>query len=245
MSYIYLQEQGEESLAESFSDIPACVLSRLNLIADRYYSNGNGTESCQSSRSGMMSELSMENRGEGKSMSSAVASPAKTSARLARDEEYVAIEAPYGSKWRVLSEKLNRVSCSSKTAGELFSQEWEEFSATWPKWGMMRAGVLWEHPAPVLRKGGKGSGWWPTPTASDSIRCRKWPEWLARHRDKQHSHGTGGASGIFEVAASEFSRLPKVTFSEWLNGIPEKWLNHSEPLEIYKFRQWLNSLGRH
>ena len=30
MSYIYLQEQGEESSVDNFQDIPAYVLSRLN-----------------------------------------------------------------------------------------------------------------------------------------------------------------------------------------------------------------------
>ena len=33
MSYTFLLEQGEESSAESFSAIPASVLSRLNLSA--------------------------------------------------------------------------------------------------------------------------------------------------------------------------------------------------------------------
>ena len=48
MSYTFLQEQGEESSAESFSDIPASVLSRLNLTAAASCSNASGTESCQS-----------------------------------------------------------------------------------------------------------------------------------------------------------------------------------------------------
>lgn len=51
MSYTYLQEQGEESLAESFADIPASVLSRLNLTAERSCCNGNETDSCRASRS--------------------------------------------------------------------------------------------------------------------------------------------------------------------------------------------------
>ena len=79
MSYTYLLEQGEESSAASFSDIPQCVLSRLNLIARKSCCKGSGMESFQSSQSGMMSPPSTELRGEGKSMSSAEDSRAKTS----------------------------------------------------------------------------------------------------------------------------------------------------------------------
>jgi len=39
VSFTFLQEQGEESSAASFSDIPAYVLSRLNLTAATCYSN--------------------------------------------------------------------------------------------------------------------------------------------------------------------------------------------------------------
>jgi len=54
MSYIFLQELGEESSAASFADIPASVLSRLNLTHEKYYSNGSATESCHASPSGTM-----------------------------------------------------------------------------------------------------------------------------------------------------------------------------------------------
>jgi hypothetical protein len=79
MSYTYLLEQGEESSAASFSDIPQSVLSRLNLIAGKSCCKGSETESYQSSQSGMMSPPSTELRGGGKSMSSAEDSLARTS----------------------------------------------------------------------------------------------------------------------------------------------------------------------
>ena len=44
MSYTFLQEQGEESSAECFSDIPASVLSRLSLTAEKSCSNDNETD---------------------------------------------------------------------------------------------------------------------------------------------------------------------------------------------------------
>ncbi len=71
MSYIYLQEQVEESLAESFSDIPQFVLSKLNLTAEKSYSKDSETESCQSSLSGTMCKPLTETLGEEKLISSA------------------------------------------------------------------------------------------------------------------------------------------------------------------------------
>ena len=63
MSYTYLLEWGEESSAECFSTIPAYVLSRLNLTADRSYCSASETDVSPSSQSGMMSEPLTENHG--------------------------------------------------------------------------------------------------------------------------------------------------------------------------------------
>jgi hypothetical protein len=79
MSYTYLQEQGEESSAVTFSDIPPSVLSRLNLTAERFSSSVNETEYFQDSQSGMMSQPLTEGPGEGRSMSFVGDSLAKTS----------------------------------------------------------------------------------------------------------------------------------------------------------------------
>lgn len=54
MSYTYLQAQGEESSAECFSDIPASVLLRLNLTAEKCSCNDSATEYCHHSPSGTM-----------------------------------------------------------------------------------------------------------------------------------------------------------------------------------------------
>jgi len=75
VSYTYLLEQGEESSAECFSDIPASVLSRLNLTAERSSCGGNEMESFPSSQSGMMCEPLTGNHGEGKLISYAEDSP--------------------------------------------------------------------------------------------------------------------------------------------------------------------------
>lgn len=82
MSYIYLQERGEESSAECFSDIPQFVLSKLNLTAKKSCSKDNETESCLISPFGMISAHSMDNLGVAWLMSSAEDSLAKISPLL-------------------------------------------------------------------------------------------------------------------------------------------------------------------
>jgi hypothetical protein len=79
MSYTYLQDQGEESLAATFSDIPQSALSRLSHIAERSCCNVSATECFQDFQSGTMSQHSTATRGEGGLMSSAEDSHAKTS----------------------------------------------------------------------------------------------------------------------------------------------------------------------
>ena len=91
MSYIFLRERGEESSAECFSDIPAYVLSRLNLMAEKSFYKDKETECCQSSQSGTTCGLSTANRGAEKSTSSVEDSRAKTYLAQERREKRIVV----------------------------------------------------------------------------------------------------------------------------------------------------------
>ena len=169
MSYTYLLEQGEESSAASFSDIPPYVLSRLNLTAGKSCSKGSGTESCQSSQSGTMSPPSTELRGEEKSMSSAGDSLAKTSQSLGGGLELKANEADSGRKWPESLAKYDRNSRSWRTAQCLLFEVLGESLETFPNWGMMQGGECWEQTMWEGIISERGYGFWPTPVASE---CR-------------------------------------------------------------------------
>ena len=169
MSYIYLQEQGEESSAVCFSDIPQFVLSRLNLTAEKSYSKDNETESCQSSQSGTMCKLSMETHGEEKLMSSAEASPAKTYPQQVRGQESKDQEAVCGSTWRESSVKFDLNTLSWKTHQCLWEEDLAPSSLTLPKWGMMQSGALWERiMSPLLIDETESGFLLPTPTCADA-----------------------------------------------------------------------------
>lgn len=163
MSYTFLPEQGEESLAECFSDIPACVLSRSSLIAEKSSCNGSGTESCQGSLSGMMCGHSTANLGEAESMSSAGDSHARTSVQPEREQESTESAAGYGGRWHELSVKYDRATHSWRTHLCLWDEVLPLSSVTLPKWGMMRGGVCWEQMTSEHRTDESASGYWPTP----------------------------------------------------------------------------------
>lgn len=180
MSYTYLLEQGEESSAASFSDIPPYVLSRLNLTAGKSCSKGSGTESCQSSPSGTMSPPSTELRGEERSMSSQGVFLVKTSQAPGGGLELKANEADSGQKWPESLAKYDRNSRSWRTAQCLLFEDLGESLETFPNWGMMRDGECWEQTMLEEITLEKGYGFWPTPVASECRDTWAKPKSLAR-----------------------------------------------------------------
>lgn len=181
MSFTYLLEQGEESSAACFSDIPQSVLSRLNLTAEKSYSKDNETESCQSSQSGMMSQLLTEILGEERSMSSAGDFHAKISQVLGEGPELKVNEADFGQKWPESLAKYDRNSRSWRTAQCLLFEDLGESLETFPNWGMMRDGECWEQIMLEEIISEKGYGFWPTPVASECRDTWAKPSSLAKH----------------------------------------------------------------
>jgi hypothetical protein len=170
MSYTYLQEQGAESSAECFSDIPASVLSKLNLTDGKQCSSGNETGSCRSSQSGTTCEHSTGDRGGGALMQCVGGSRAKTSAQQTpREKVLMESEAGFGVKWPEWFAKWDRDTSSWKTPQCSLFAGLDEFSEAWPRWGMMRNGECWALPMPsflqVIRR------YITTAIESSSLRC--------------------------------------------------------------------------
>ena len=231
MSYTYLLEQGEESSAECFLDIPASVLLRLNLTQGRSCSNGSGTESCQSSQSGMMSLPLMETHGEERLMSSAEDSPAKISVQQGKAQGLVAGGQVYGLKCGESLAKWDRDSSSWKTHQSSLLGGWEPFLETWPRWGMMQDGESLEARKPAWLNPVKDSGF--LPTLRRSGRCSAHKAYIREdyHGNLEEYLGRLGFSGWISPLFSE-------TVMEW----PIGWTDIA-PLEMDKFQQWLHSHG--
>ena len=173
MSYTYLQEQGEESSAECFSDIPPSALSRSKSIPEKFSCNGSETESCHTSQSGTTYKLSTESRGKVESMLSRGVFRAKTLAQPGKEQVSKASDPASGEKWLELLVKYDRDSSTWRTHRTLFDEVLPESSviSILPKWGRMTAdGVLWERITSALPTSGIESGLlesWRSPAANE------------------------------------------------------------------------------
>lgn len=166
MSYIYLQEQGGESSAECFSDIPAYVLSRLNLIAEKSFYKDKETECCPSSQFGTMCEPLTASRGEGKLTSSAEDSLAKTYLAQGKERELKESEADCGLNLQESLAKYDPATHLWRTRQCSLFEGLGECLETFPKSGMMQGGVLWELTMLEHPTSERECGFWRTPDTS-------------------------------------------------------------------------------
>jgi hypothetical protein len=242
MSYTFLQEQGEESSAECFSDIPAFALSRSNSSAGASCFNGNGMESCHVSPSGTTLELLTEDRGEGKSMEFAEGSLARTLAPPTPPTrpELMESEAGYGNTLPGLLARWDQDTSSWRTPQLLLSGDSEQYSGTWPDWGLMLDGECWAQSTPAWIIKENVSGLLPTPQKLDGRGY-----YVATKRQAE-GRITGDHQMHWIHVALLCGELSKAwanpQFSEALMAWPIKWTALA-PLETDKFQQWLRSHG--
>jgi len=222
VSYTFLQEQGEESSVECFSDIPQSVLSRLNLIADESCYRDNEMESYQSSQFGMMSQPLMESRGEEKLMSFAEDSLAPTSALQGLEMESMHHNLAYTKKCSESFAKWDADLFSWKTHQLSLFGGLEQFSETWPQWGMMLNGECWEPIVLVQTIIDPDGGWLPTPTCADS----------------KNAGGKQNQYDLSKHARVTTGKRLNVHYSEWTMGWPIGWTD-LKPLEMDRFQLWL------
>ena len=249
MSYTYLQEQGEEYSAEFFSDIPAYVLLRLNLTAEKFCSKGSEMDACQSSPSGMTCEHSTENHGAEKSILSVVDSLVKTSVRQGKERDCQENVADYGVRWHALPMKFDLLLSSWRTHLCLFDEDLQLSSVILPKWGMLRDGELYRRLAPACITKGRGFGFWPTPTKFDGKNQNMMPrngdttrqDKFGKQR-KVLRDGRTASMGLCRLIVSLTGRLPNPETFEELMGWPNGWTALNQ-LEMDKFHKWLNLHG--
>jgi hypothetical protein len=144
MSWLYSQVLVEEYLGDISLDGEQSVQSSGNPIPQAYCAPGKMTDFSRLSRFGMTFKPLTENLGEELLMSYREAFHAKTSLRQAEGQELTEKEAECGEKWRGSFTKYDQDSCSWKTHQCSLLGDLEEFSETWPQWGLMRNGECWE-----------------------------------------------------------------------------------------------------
>ena len=244
MSYIYLQEQGEESLADSYLDIPQYVRSKLKNTQDKSYCSDNETESCQNFQSGTTFAHSTVDRGADQLTFFVGDSHVKTSVQQEKELEYLAKGRVYGKSICDLFQRFNQPIFLQKTHLCCESVDLKSYCVTLPNWGIMQDGVCLDIgiledrrieiecgyvPAPVKNMGEgfiggpiRKSETWGSTSRQDHWLIGIWKKWTQREN---------GANSREKLIAHP-------TFSAWTMGWPKNWTN-LKPLEMGKFHKWL------
>lgn len=167
MSYTFLLEQGEESSAGCFLGMYQFAPSSWKNTHEASSFSDSEMESSHGFPSGTMSRPSMVDNGTVMSMLLPGDSHVPIFLSLEKEPESKGNSQDYGQKWPGSLAKFDPDSRSWKTPPNLFGEVLEESSVIWPRWGLMLGGVCWELVTPELHTSEKGSGSWPTPTATD------------------------------------------------------------------------------
>ena len=144
MSWLYSQVLVEEYLADTSLGGEQSVPSSGKPIPQAYCAPDKMTDFSRLSRFGMTFKPLTENLGEALLMSFLEGFLAKTSAQLEKGQELMESEAECGEKWRGSFTKYDPDSSLWKTHQCSLLGDLDEFSETWPQWGLMRDGECWE-----------------------------------------------------------------------------------------------------
>ena len=176
MSWLYSRVLVEAFLEDTSLDGEQFVQSNGNTIPQAYCAQDKMMGFSRLSRFGMTLKPLTEDLGEELLMSYLAGFHAKTSQPQEKVLESMESVQECGEKWRGSFVKYDPDSSSWKTHQCSLLGDLEQFSETWPQWGLMRNGECWEQRTLEqtirgtefgLEQNGKEQSKFPTPTASD------------------------------------------------------------------------------
>jgi hypothetical protein len=144
MSWLFSQALVEEFLGDTSLDgEQSAPLSGSN-TQQAYCAPDKMTAFSRLSRFGMMYKPLTASHGEELLMSYLAGFPAKTSQPQGGGQELMGNDQECGQKWHASFTKYSLVTHSWKTHQCSLLGDLDEFSETWPQWGLMRDGECWE-----------------------------------------------------------------------------------------------------
>jgi len=167
MSWHYLRELEGESLQDICSGGELLQPLKSKITHAEFYCNGKLMDSYLDSLSGTTFVHLMENLGEEKSMSSRVDFPVRTLVQQEKAQDLTEKGQDFGEKWQGSFTKYSPDTSSWKTHQCLLLGDLEEFSETWPQWGLMRNGECWEQQ--TLAQTIRGTEYGLSPNGVDSF----------------------------------------------------------------------------
>lgn len=243
MSWLYSQALVEEYLEGNSSDGEQYAPLNTTNTPEMYLWQGKTTEASNLSRYGMMCQPLTDDSGEAVLMSFLEDFHVKTSVAPEKVEVSTENDQGSGKKWQGSLARYDRDTASWRIAQCSLLGDLEQFSETWPRWGMMQNGECWELAMPDLHIKESGYGYWPTPTKSDGDQHGK-EKWIKNSRAKRISLGKSPPTEKLTYVYFE-SGIPMKYFPEISEDAmmwPRGWTD-LRALETGRFQEWLLSHG--
>jgi hypothetical protein len=232
MSWLFSQALVAAYSEASSLDGTQSALSNTTPTPQAFLSRDKTTDAWSRFPSGMTCEPLTESRGEELLTWFRAGFLAKTYRRPARGGASTQSAVACGEKWLGSLAKYDRNSRSWKTPQCSLLEGLDEFSETWPRWGMMRDGECWVRPLCQEE-------------CTDDKECglqQRYYTPTARDYKGQSGAGLRQRHGQIHNLADCLGGVPNPTFSEWLMGWPIEWTD-LKPLATDKFQRWQHSHG--
>jgi hypothetical protein len=231
VSWHYLQGQEEASSEAICWGGEQFAPSKLKSTLGAYCLPGNETESCPDSQSGMTLQRSTDTNGEAVLMWYQGDSPVRTYQPPEKAQESTAHDLDCGPSLPGSWAKYNPHTYSWKTRQCSLLGDLEEFSETFPNWGMMRNGELFLRQTAALGTREKGSGFWlPTIVKSEYKGCDR-----KRFLTSLYFRGAKMLEGL--RTCEDDPQYLNPLFAEAVMGWPTNWTD-LQPLGMAKFQLW-------
>jgi len=239
MSWLFSQALVEEYLEVTSSDGEPSVQSSGNPTQLAYLPPDRMTAFSRLSRFGMTFKPLTGSLGQNVLTSFLEDFPARTSQQQEVETAWKEKDPECGHTWLELLARFDPATFMWKTPQCSLLEDYTEFSETCPKWGLMQDGVLYQQQSVAPPTEETGSGFWPTPVASDCKGGKSNTVHYKNQRFVRISQTTGTEFGAKLSASYQLmtgNPLPE-SFSEWMMGWPPGWTD-LKPLETDKFLLW-------
>jgi len=271
MSWLFSQALVEEYLGENFSDGEQSVLLSGKPIQQAYCAPDKMTDFSRLSRFGMTYKPLTGNLGEELLTLYLEDFHAKTLAQQEKAQELTESDQECGEKWQGSFVKFDPNTHLWKTHQCSLLGDLDEFSETWPQWGLMRDGECWEQTTLEQTIRGTESGF--VPNGQDKFhtfnttgldggsnsrkalkkRMETWPTpnaWDGKRgprsaenlATKKHQISLVTAVKHSETTDHQIGGQLNPTWTEWLMGWPLEWTD-LKPLEMDKSHFVQQQLG--
>lgn len=208
MSWHFSQALEAAFLEGSSVDSAPCAPLNTTPTHGTFWSPGKTMDPSNPSRSGMMYAHSTDAHGKALLMSCLGGFRVRISRSPAVVKELKGREADYGKRWPESFVKWDQDSSLWKTRQCSLLAGLDEFSETWPRWGMMRDGECWQQDTPEHLTCENESGFWPTLAKMDSQNC--------------HPYQSEISNGIRLTTISSNGKRGTSPLRSWLAAFPDR-----------------------